>query len=319
MKKALFTAVIFSIILCQTAWAKVGDIVGYVYETDICTDFCGTKINSYNIGGETVIACEDLGYLGFNINWDAQNRVLYIKDQYNNPMGQEYNRDMSIFMLPEDYYLRPAQKHIYETDIKTYLNGRLINSYNLNGQTAIVCEDMRDYGYQVIWDEKERTLSISGNGELERISSDIGDVVIMERLNEYIAANTQQGTFKVGEKAVKGIYAYDYNTFYISLFDLLDIMGAQWTFDGMGIYISYETKINLPKEMDLVYNSEPNEKNIMKVYLDIYINGQKVDVVYLGGGSLLTNGHTYESDAAVYLYNSIIYIPVYTAEKIINS
>lgn len=39
----------------------------------------------------------------------------------------------------------------------------------------------------------------------------------------------------------------------------------------------------------------------------------------MGGGPLLTGGRVYENGAEAYLYDSAVYIPLLTAEKIMNS
>ena len=48
----------------------------------------------------------------------------------------------------------------YSTDIVTTLNGEEIHAINIGGQTLISAEDMRDYGFSVVWDSDNRTLSV---------------------------------------------------------------------------------------------------------------------------------------------------------------
>lgn len=49
---------------------------------------------------------------------------------------------------------------VISTDIKTYINGYEIPSMNINGHTAIVAEDLRNYGFDVIWSPVDRSLVI---------------------------------------------------------------------------------------------------------------------------------------------------------------
>ena len=49
----------------------------------------------------------------------------------------------------------------YSTDIVTTLNGVQIDAINIDGQTLISAEDMRAFGFAVIWNAEERTLRIS--------------------------------------------------------------------------------------------------------------------------------------------------------------
>ena len=48
----------------------------------------------------------------------------------------------------------------YSTDIITTLNGAEIDAINIGGQTLISAEDMRAFGFSVIWNAEERTLHI---------------------------------------------------------------------------------------------------------------------------------------------------------------
>ena len=43
--------------------------------------------------------------------------------------------------------------HIYSSDIKAYIEDFPIRSFNIGGKTAIVIEDLADYGFKVKWEE----------------------------------------------------------------------------------------------------------------------------------------------------------------------
>ena len=49
----------------------------------------------------------------------------------------------------------------YYTDIKSYVRGKLIDSYNVGGKTVILVEALRTYGFNVDWDGNARTLTIT--------------------------------------------------------------------------------------------------------------------------------------------------------------
>ena len=49
--------------------------------------------------------------------------------------------------------------YIYHTDIKAYIDGMPIKSYNVLGRTAVIVEDLKKYGFKVVWDGDERTLT----------------------------------------------------------------------------------------------------------------------------------------------------------------
>ncbi len=50
------------------------------------------------------------------------------------------------------------------TDIVAYINHYAIPSYAVNGQSVIVAEDLRNFGFDVAWDGYNRTLTITRNG-----------------------------------------------------------------------------------------------------------------------------------------------------------
>ena len=49
--------------------------------------------------------------------------------------------------------------HIYSTDIRAYINGVEVESYNIGGKTAVVIEDiLKENTHQYIYDDSTRTL-----------------------------------------------------------------------------------------------------------------------------------------------------------------
>ncbi|MBE7010237.1 MAG: hypothetical protein E7418_01955 [Ruminococcaceae bacterium] len=49
---------------------------------------------------------------------------------------------------------------VLHTDIVAYVNGAPIRSFNIEGWTGIIAEDLRDYGFDVIWMPDERALYV---------------------------------------------------------------------------------------------------------------------------------------------------------------
>ena len=50
---------------------------------------------------------------------------------------------------------------LYNTDIITYLDGKQIKGYSLDGRMMICLEDLRNYGYAVEYDDSIRTLFVT--------------------------------------------------------------------------------------------------------------------------------------------------------------
>ncbi|MBE7045812.1 MAG: hypothetical protein E7396_00165 [Ruminococcaceae bacterium] len=49
----------------------------------------------------------------------------------------------------------------YYTDIKSYINISAIASVNINGETYVLVEELDKYGFEVVWNEAERTLTVN--------------------------------------------------------------------------------------------------------------------------------------------------------------
>lgn len=56
-----------------------------------------------------------------------------------------------------------AQKTAVKSDIKAYIDYTPIRSYNIDGYTYVIAEELRNYGFDVIWNNDERTLKINRN------------------------------------------------------------------------------------------------------------------------------------------------------------
>ena len=61
---------------------------------------------------------------------------------------------ISITAVAEDH------NYIYKSDIRTYIDNQEITSYNIGGKTLVKATDMRRYGFEVEWDEENRTVVI---------------------------------------------------------------------------------------------------------------------------------------------------------------
>ena len=67
--------------------------------------------------------------------------------------------------LPQVIFAAPkvgdVVDYVLHTDIVTYINGLPIRSYNIKGYTAVIVEDLSNYGFYVVWDGGKRTLSVT--------------------------------------------------------------------------------------------------------------------------------------------------------------
>ena len=153
MKKILITLLLTFAMLYTAVFAAQGDVCGTIYSTDIRTCINGVWVDSYNIGGRTVVVIED------------------ITEQY------EYSDELRTLILSElnPQFLRSSEKNsdidlgvpvgsIFETDIRTFFRGRELQGYSLNGKMAVVVEELggdgefSDIGGSYSWNESDRTL-----------------------------------------------------------------------------------------------------------------------------------------------------------------
>lgn len=157
LKKALVTLMAALMLFAATAIpvsARNGDVVNHALYTDIIAYINGFPIESFNVDGYTYVIAEDLEYYGFSVTWDGANRRLHVeKDPYDNWVEMNYEPGY----IP-DYMIGMPAYDILETDIETYFDGYLVESYNIDGRTIIQFDVLEWYGY-VDWYPYERVIS----------------------------------------------------------------------------------------------------------------------------------------------------------------
>ncbi len=157
MKKFISAILIIAAVfaMAQPVLAASGDIAGEIYSTDIKACINGVWVDSYNIGGRTVVIVEDITN---RFAYYDNLRTLIIDDfspEFLVSGSNSYTEKTGI----------PVGK-IYETDIKTYFRGKELACYSLDGKMAIEIEQLgsdnafSDIGGRYLWNEKDRTISL---------------------------------------------------------------------------------------------------------------------------------------------------------------
>jgi len=257
------------------------DITGEAVYTDITAYIDHTPIQSYNINGWTGIAAEDLKEYGFEIDWFADLRELYISRYSQGEITAKYSP------AENKKEIGSHAAYIYSTDIKTYINGKEIQAFNIDGKTIIYIDYLQCYG-NVVWNEKERTICYEYEAPWK-----IG-------LGLYYEGDTQQNIsgFKVNvSKSNNGEYEIDgENLPYLSNMYIYHSK-AYGTIFAVSLYQNVlfqtgELHSRLYKCLTVRYNNERIQKNadyaneLMKININdkpIYIK----DVDYGSG-----NGHS---------------------------
>lgn len=155
MKKIL-SGILAMVMICVSstvAFAKVGDVIGYAKYTDIVAYINHYPIMSYNVNDYTVVVAEDLRNYGFDVAWNQDTRSLNITRSSATtitPYGEVYTYASKLGQNSMPYL---------ETDIKTYVNGKEVPSYNIGGNTVINIEDLRPFG-EVVWVPEIRAIKM---------------------------------------------------------------------------------------------------------------------------------------------------------------
>lgn len=137
-----------------TLTAENGNVLGYAKYTDISAYINHYPITSYNINDYTAVVAEDLQNYGFNVVWDGSARTLSIT---RNSQATQITPYGTIYR-----YSSLAGKESFPylgTDIKTYVNGNIVDSFNIDGKTCIYIDSLAPYG-EVAWVPEIRAIKL---------------------------------------------------------------------------------------------------------------------------------------------------------------
>ena len=194
--KKLFTLLLSVIILvtCSVVCANAynyGAVINKTVYTDIIASINDYNIASFNIDGYTAVVAEDLRNYGFDVQWKPEERALYITRANTNNVASTY-------IAPEISQSQIGKKafDVIATDIKTYINGNLVTSYNIGGQTIIYFNDLAVFG-GVSYSDATRRLDLDIKDGLNyKISLPPANSSILTMLSEgglYFEMNSADG------------------------------------------------------------------------------------------------------------------------------
>jgi len=158
LKKIIITAFFFVIVLAICIYSNNDK---YILHSDVKTYLNDYPIRAYNFNSKMVIVAEDLKNYGYNVIWNADERTLVISgmtyDRESFPMPYTHEDNISKDIIGTIAY------EVLPTDIKTYYDDKLLESFNINGRTAIYIEEFAEKtGYiKSKWNETDRTLDVS--------------------------------------------------------------------------------------------------------------------------------------------------------------
>lgn len=224
----LLSAALLFTISPSTYALRTGDVIGKIYSTDILAYVDGAPIESYNIGGKTVVSARTLRDYGFSVNWDEENRTVSINS--NEVLGE----------LPMPTISRGTVGrtvgNVYYTDITVQVNSLYyIDSYNIGGETMIALEDLStsvsdnasgcnlnekigfsNTGFKTVWDAENRTISLTRLHQDSTVTLS-GNSYQTVRLTSYFSRVPAALTLYTGDSSepiVNGIVVVSDNYYY---------------------------------------------------------------------------------------------------------
>lgn len=118
--------------------------------------------------------------------------------------------------------------NIYTTDIAADIDGMPIKSYNIGGKTAVVLEDLREYGFFVEWNPYERTLAV----KTEYKPWNIPTYSHIKQTPGEVIGNIYETDIKA---TINGIEVLSYNLggkTAVAIEDMVDLPGERYSYDG---------------------------------------------------------------------------------------
>lgn len=346
MKKTVAMLMVWMMIFSSlTCSAANGDILGNIYDTDIVTTLYSVPVTARNIGGRTAIDAEILNWhYGFDVYWLENERKLDITDK--GGIFVSLQAAAGETLEPMNGNPGDVAGNFYETDIKTYLNGKEIESYNIGGRTYIVAECMKDHGYDVVWDEESRTLSITKSKDFYVAETELGNISLLynpayQRENHF-AMEVKRGVIVDDNLGVRYELATPSNSIfltqdglsYVALSDLQEVFGANCELketvemvDGVFPYpeAKYTIEVSYSTDSKPMMTEDDNRESESKL-LDN--SACKYEVILYGNISLVMNGEDIgipASYAGKFFQTSLvvkdgkIYVPTQVVAKMLNS
>lgn len=265
-------------------------ITGQAVHTDIVAYINDLPIPSYNINGQTAIVAEDLAQYGFSVYYDNTTRSLSVDYFENdNPITANYQPEQNTKPIGS------FAAYVYATDIVTYLAGQEVPSYNIDGRTLILIDELEVYG-DVTWYPTERkicytyvpnwsygisnwdtTTPADTSKDISGFSFDLsrnqaGDLTVTGENLQYFSNISLYGGREPNLNFVVQMYYVDISYYQLS--------GEALTLENL-----FQKMLNW--DIGEVLTEDTNFAN---AHMKVWINGKAVPVTYVARS--IGNGHT---------------------------
>ncbi|MBQ1947863.1 MAG: hypothetical protein II359_04565 [Clostridia bacterium] len=144
------------------------------------------------------------------------------------------------------------------TDIRAYINHFAVASYNVDGYTVIVAEDLTRFGFDVIWSQEERSLKITRNPNVTTVVRDGAPQItaphllglpaydILETDIKTYINDVEVPSYNIGGRTV--IHIAELSIFGGVTFDQTYRVMKLWITDGLEMRETEEAFEDLPKK-----------------------------------------------------------------------
>lgn len=240
---------------------NIGDAIQPIYTTDILTCVDGVPIQSYNIGGQTMIALEELENYGCTIAYDNSIRTLFANKTHDIP--KDFSPTISRRTVGGIY------GYTYETDIRSYVNGGFVSTQNIGGKLCVAVEVLGDrtlywkygmycsaYGMGYSYNDNERILYLTSSPDDEpsyntKLSAlyayNNGDsqyeITLQEKINDYCEAFIIKQDY-YDKRAITHIFCI-YNDGHI--IDVSSVLDSAYGFGSFPYLTVFNSKISKDK------------------------------------------------------------------------
>jgi len=197
--KFLLTAVVMLQLLVFHCSAYADYPIGDIYVTDTTAYIDANIIPVYVYNDYPYVVAEDLEGYGFDIRWNANERVL---DLYYNP-NKPFNPYDDAAMSTGYTYAGT----VYSDSNRVRLNGEFVTSYSLSGRMLISLDELWRIG-AVNWYDESKTISVTSRAFMQAYPDwdyIIRSTSLAEKIDEYVECALKTYSDMVDE----------YNAYYI--------------------------------------------------------------------------------------------------------
>lgn len=232
----------------SSSQGKIGDIAGQYYYSDITTYLDGKEIESYNIGGKTVIPMEAMVDYGYNVTWDNDKReirAVFEGLKFDTDIGTCSRASLENFsydLNPKVVYngqITIDDKPILNTDI--FIHSNIYSNYYVSLKQTLEALnipfqwDSNTNTLNINWDNNLKINPISDKEDTEKKPFDIlpkdvkMNIVSNGKIYPILSGLIPYGHFDNAEIKRFDLYAYEYKDIvYIPISTLADILGLNY-------------------------------------------------------------------------------------------